>query len=78
MGTRFNERNATATCVRCNVWGAGEQYKHGQYLDKRWGPGTADALCIESQAVCKTSVQWFLDIEEKYLARLRAAGWVEP
>jgi hypothetical protein len=78
MGTRYEEQNASAQCRRCNKWGSGEQYKHGKYLDEKWGPGTADALVILSQVVCKTSVGFFLEQEEKFLDRLRVAGWEQP
>lgn len=43
-GTRFNEQNCAAQCVSCNGYHDGEQYKHGRYIDKKYGEGTADKL----------------------------------
>lgn len=46
MPLRFNESNTNIQCKACNSdhRGKGEQYKHGLYIDSRWGEGTADQL----------------------------------
>ncbi len=44
MSTRFEEHNASAQCPRCNLWGAGEQYRHGLAIDAKFGKGTAQRL----------------------------------
>jgi len=43
-GTRFNEQNCAAQCRACNSYKDGEQYKHGRYIDTKYGEGTADKL----------------------------------
>lgn len=43
-GTRFNRQNCGAQCSICNGTKDGEQYKHGKYIDKKYGEGTADKL----------------------------------
>lgn len=45
--TRWEEKNCAGQCVACNKWGAGQQFLMGQYLDKRWGNGTAEMLAIK-------------------------------
>ena len=43
-GTRFNDQNCAAQCVSCNSFRDGEQYKHGKYINLKYGEGTADKL----------------------------------
>lgn len=42
--TRFNEQNAHPQCVGCNIANNGEQARHGIYIDKKYGVGTAQKL----------------------------------
>lgn len=46
MPLRYNENNTNIQCKACNSdhRGKGEQYKHGLYIDERWGKGTANHL----------------------------------
>jgi len=52
--TRWNEKNAHPQCAGCNTFNQGEQYKHAQYIDKRYGRGTADEMVL----LANTSVKW--------------------
>jgi hypothetical protein len=42
--TRFNEQNAHLQCKFCNGVKKGEQGKHGIFIDKKYGQGTAEKL----------------------------------
>jgi len=44
--TRFNEQNCNTQCPKCNDkrYGNGEQAIHGLYINKKYGPGTAEKL----------------------------------
>jgi hypothetical protein len=42
--TRFNEQNCHAQCNYCNCEKHGEQYRHGEYIDKKYGKGAAQKL----------------------------------
>lgn len=42
--TRFNEQNCGAQCHTCNRFKDGEQFKHGQFIDKEFGEGTSKML----------------------------------
>lgn len=42
--TKWTEKNAHWQCFRCNMILSGEQYKHGQYIDKTYWPWTAQIL----------------------------------
>lgn len=39
---RWDERNANVQCCHCNTYCSGEQHKHGEAIDKKWGEGTAE------------------------------------
>jgi len=54
--TRFDERNVNLQCKKCNNknWNQGEQYKHGKYIDKKYGKGTADEL----EKLARGNKQW--------------------
>lgn len=41
---RFDEENVNGQCLKCNVFGAGEQYKYSVAVDIKYGEGTATAL----------------------------------
>ena len=42
--TRFDERNVSAQCSLCNRHHHGEQFKHGEAIDRLYGKGTAELL----------------------------------
>lgn len=43
--TRWDERNCAAQCAKCNgPYGKGEEFLFGQFIDKKYGEGTAKKL----------------------------------
>lgn len=51
--TRYDERNAHAQCLRCNRFENGNQFAHGEYINRKYGQGNADALLERSRMTCK-------------------------
>lgn len=43
MATRFHVKNCNGQCGGCNM-ADGEQKKHGEAIDKKWGKGTAEEM----------------------------------
>lgn len=66
--TRYNPQNAHPQCTRCNhkLYGGGEQFRHGQYIDKRYGAGTSVGLLLISRLQCKLSRVWYINESEKW------------
>ena len=51
--TRWDNKNCQVQCVKCNMFGQGEQYKFGMYLDAKYGLGTAEELEFMSKVNVK-------------------------
>lgn len=64
--TRWNEKNASAQCVNCNMGESGRQYVHGNELDLRWGEGTAEAMIQLAHSTVKLSIDDLKFIAQKY------------
>jgi len=66
LSTRFDERNCASQSVYSNTYLQGEQYKFGQYIDKRWGEGTAEKLTEKSRQSMKFTKQEYEEMVVKY------------
>ena len=51
--TRWSELNCQVQCVKCNMYGQGEQFKFGLNLDAQYGLGTAEELQYEARKIVK-------------------------
>tara|TARA_R100001129_G_scaffold142915_1_gene103989 strand:- start:39 stop:443 length:405 start_codon:yes stop_codon:yes gene_type:complete len=51
--TRWSELNCQVQCVKCNMYGQGEQFKFGINLDAQYGEGTAEELHYEARQILK-------------------------
>tara|TARA_R100000963_G_C4627041_1_gene93029 strand:+ start:312 stop:722 length:411 start_codon:yes stop_codon:yes gene_type:complete len=51
--TRWDELNCQSQCVKCNMFGQGEQYKFGLNLDAKWGEGTSEELQYKAKQIVK-------------------------
>jgi hypothetical protein len=61
--TRWNELNCAVQCVKCNMFGQGEQYKFGLNLDAKYGEGTSEELQYEAKQIVKfTRTDYEVDI----------------
>jgi len=70
--TRWDNKNCQVQCVKCNMFGQGEQYKFGMYLDAKYGLGTSEELEILSKQPFKISridyvnyISYYKDIVNK-------------
>ena len=53
--TRWNEQNCQVQCLKCNMFGQGEQWKFGLNINAKYGEGTANELKILSTSTVKIS-----------------------
>lgn len=53
--TRWMEKNAHGQCPWCNLWWAGEQYKHGQAVDSFYWLWTAECIARLANDPSKTT-----------------------
>jgi hypothetical protein len=53
LATRWDYENVNAQCPGCNTFRAGEQYKYGLALEKKYGDGTAVKLFNQSKKEIK-------------------------
>ena len=51
--TRWNEQNCQVQCVKCNMFGQGEQWKFGLNINAKYGVGTADEIKMLSSSTIK-------------------------
>ena len=51
--TKYDEQNVHSQCITCNTFHAGNQFEHGLFIDKKYGPGTAEKILIKSKQLCK-------------------------
>ena len=49
MSTRYDEKNVHAQCNKCNTYEGGRDFEFGLYIDKKYGPGTAEKLYITAK-----------------------------
>ena len=67
--TRYHEQNAHAQCQACNKYNAGEQYRHGQEIDLRYGAGSAEYLETLSRSLYKMNKVEVMEIAKEYKQR---------
>jgi hypothetical protein len=60
--TRWNETNCQVQCVKCNMFGQGEQFRFGIALDSKYGEGTSEELEFLARTIIKLTR---IDYEEK-------------
>lgn len=76
--TRYDERNVNLQCSKCNMWGAGEQYKYSIAVDKKFGKGTAAKLHEEAKKIKQWKVYELEDLIEEYKTKLKALDNDKP
>lgn len=72
--TRFHEKNTHPQCSNCNGKNKGEQGKHAIYIDKRYGPGTAEMLfnIAEMRGVKKHTKKELKELSSEFRKKFRA------
>ncbi len=64
--TRFDEQNVHLQCHSCNTFAEGKQFEHSLFINKLYGPGTAEKLLIKSKQLCKRNRYDFQILAEHY------------
>lgn len=70
LNTRWLPTNAHGQCPKCNLYGAGEQYTHGQMIDRIYGQGTAEKIQTLANMSEKSTDDEILDYIRKYYREL--------
>ena len=68
--TMFDEKNANAQCMNCNIWGYGNMGVYTLKLQEKYGEGIIRELTEKSRQVKQFSVEELKDIITIYTARL--------
>ena len=76
--TLFDERNVSCQCKGCNRFQGGKFFEHGQAVDRKFGPGTREALEKKAGQVCKRTVNDYLFIADSYRKRVELIRMNEP
>ena len=69
---KFNEKNVNSQCQKCNRFSSGEQFKHGLYIDKMHGIGTAEFLSNLSHTSVKVSPEEYKELNKAYKIKVKA------
>jgi hypothetical protein len=69
LTVRYNEKNAHAQCRYCNSFLSGEEWAHGEKIDKLYGAGTARSLqaqgSVRGQKLDRTFYEVMIDTYKK-------------
>ena len=77
--TRWDERNVHAQCPHCNRFRGGEQFAHGQAIDRLYGNGTAGLLKIlGQQRGIKVSTEWLIFEIDRYRKKIKKMTDIQP
>lgn len=71
MSTRYEPKNSSAQCIACNILFSGEQYKHGLFLNNKWGEDTANQLYLLSQEIKKYETSELKELIDYYTQEVR-------
>ena len=68
---RMDEQNAHGQCIKCNRFEYGNQFEHGQQIDKIYGQGTAEKILLKSKMFCKRNQNDYEEIANYFKNKLR-------
>lgn len=71
QSTRHNEKNAHLQCAECNIIGLGNPKEMSAYIDKKYGPGTAESLVIESKKLTKLFPYEIKELQSFYRKKVK-------
>ncbi len=72
QATRYNEKNSSCQCKRCNMHLHGDQFRHGQKIDQRWGEGTSAMLEASKRNYSKRGKLELKAISDEYREKFKA------
>ncbi len=62
----FDERNAHAQCMNCNLWGYGNMGTYTLKMIEMYGPGIIKELTEKSKVIHQFTIQELQDIIKRY------------
>jgi len=74
QSTRFDEKNTGPQCTDCNHFHEGCQFRFSQYLNEKYGEGTAEAMEIKSKMTCKRTAFDLKYMINEFKTELRRRG----
>lgn len=72
--TLFDEQCVQGQCAGCNMWQGGKPLEFEQYLDRKYGKGTAEKIRIKAVQPCKRVTSDYLFIEKTFTERV---AWIK-
>lgn len=75
LSTRWHEKNADWQCPWCNLYWAGEQFKHWLAIDKMYWSWTAEQIMRLANSIEKVSDDEILHYIRLYYYELSQMGW---
>lgn len=69
--TKYDEKNVHAQCITCNTFHAGKQFEMSLFIDKKYGPGTAESLLIKSKQFCKRTKYDLKVLSDHYRGKVK-------
>lgn len=76
--TRYDERNANGQSKHSNRFQGGHFLEHGLAIDRKFGPGTREALEKKAGQICKRTVNDYLFLADTYQKRVELIKQNEP
>lgn len=64
--TRFDEKNCNTQCRECNSYQNGKEAEHKEYIDNKYGKGTADKLRLKGRKTKIRKKIEYITIKEHY------------
>lgn len=72
--TRYDEKNAHAQCLKCNRFENGNQFAHAQFIDEKYGKGTAESLLMKSRINCHRKKEDYEAIAKYFKENIAPCG----
>lgn len=72
--TKFDENNVHAQCKGCNKWQGGKPVEYEQFIDRKYGEGTALKIRNKSVLECRRRTWDYQVIEKNYRERV---DWIK-
>ena len=76
QSTRFDRKNTDIQCINCNFFNQGEQVKFGEFLDAKYGKGTAEQMQIKSQMTQHRGAAEYKYLIEQFKTELKQKGYL--
>ena len=72
--TRYSQRNTAPQCKNCNCFRGGQTTPFAEYINKRYGEGTAQELYRMTRGAHRLSSDWYIGLIGKLRSKLDVLG----